>query len=109
MYGNHNVFLKVGSAEEAAVALDRAAEAYVALIERKKISPQEFTKYEREIKEIGKNYYDEVKEKYEAELDDNRGHEQSVYENEPFQENLKPMEGVVEGYDSGHMNRALRR
>ncbi len=93
---------------EAAVALDRAETAYRALIERQKTNPQEFTKYEKEIKEAGKNY-DEAKERYDAALDESRNRERSVYEIERFLESLRTREGAVESYDSGLMKRTLRQ
>lgn len=92
---------------EAAVALDREETAYRALIERQKTNPQEFTKYEKEIKEAGKKY-DEAKERYDAALDESRNRERSVYEIERFLESLRTREGAVEEYDSGLMKRTLR-
>ena len=78
------------------------------MIERQKTNSQEFTKYEKEIKEVGKKY-DEAKERYDAALEESRNRERSVYEIERFLESLRTREGAVEGYDSGLMKRTLRQ
>lgn len=113
---NLNVLLKMKSDDEgfatalrtAALELQKAEDAYRAIIEKQKISPEDFETYEKLIKSAGIQY-DKAKESYGLLIDKNRTRTREVYELERFIDSFANLNGVIIEYDYDLMKTTVSR
>ncbi len=92
----------------AALELQKAEDAYRAIIDKQKTSPVDFEEYEKQIKVAGIQY-DEAKERYELLIEKNRTRTREAYELERFIEGFEALDGTVFEYDYDLMMRTVSR
>ena len=91
---------------KAAVELDKAENAYRALIEQQKTEPMPFDEYEEKSKSAAAAY-DNARSEYDSIMDEAKHLTQNTYSIRLFIENLKAQEGVVKEYDFDLMKRTV--
>lgn len=91
---------------QAAVELDKAENAYRALIEQQKTTPMPFDEYEEKSK-FAAAAYDDARSEYDRIMDEAKHLTQNTYSIRLFIENLKAQDGVVREYDFDLMKRTV--